>query len=340
MGILLIPFAVDLYLYLRNKSGRKILPIIFFALSIAWSAWVYTVVFSRMGLYGGDVYGNSGSLAERFGLVFNHMARQWPVYGVMGVSILVGLLGMILSKDQKMKDLNRVLLLGSFSIFLLAFSQEIFYSGDIWGRYNYPFGLRLPLLASLLLFYVQQYLSIQEKHQLRAVLPIFASLAIAVTLISPANWLSLNNSSKINVNKTNYFMSKIHETEYYLNTNPDISLILYGNDAGSDYETTTSYIRFLRSRGVINPFYILRDPPVDFETFFPSLESQLEKELLRWSSEGNLELTVSPFAQFRANPTKCLLLTLNIDHTAPVQCAEQLDGDVMIGYEGLYTRIP
>ena len=340
MGILIVPFAVDLHLYLRKKSGLAILPIVFFVLSIAWSVWIYTVVFTRIQQYGGDVYGNSGALAERFDLVFNHMAQQWPFYGLIGVCILVGLFGLVLSKDQKRKDLNRVLFLAAFSIFLMAFSQEVFYSGDIWGRYNYPYGLRLPLLASLLIYYGQQILIIHEKIRMRAVLLFIAILAIAVILINPADWHSLNASSKVNVNKTNYFMTNIQDAAFYLSTNPDAALIIYGNDAGSDYETAASYTRFLRSVGVSNPFYILRNPPADFETGLVSYEIGLEKELMRFSTEGNAEWTVSPLANFLENPTKCLLLTLNIDHPAPIQCDDNLDGDVIIEYEGLYKRIP
>ncbi len=87
-----------------------------------------------------------------------------------------------------------------------------------------------------------------------------------------------------------------------------------------------------------NPIFILRDPPKDFEEEFEGLQLALEKRLVEYSKNGNLDWDVLPWSLYSINPSECVLITLKTDHSSPLTCKEVFDGDVMFHYSGLYEH--
>jgi hypothetical protein len=339
MGILLAAYLLVVVLQIHRGGGKLVWPIISFCLSAAWSAWIYTVIFQRIRANSADMYGNPVSLAGRLDQVAADVNEERVLYAVVLLSLLTGLAGWLLPVISKKRRYNfQILFLGAALILLLLISQEFFYSGNIWGRYNYPIALAVPLMAGLIIYFGKNIEGWIHHERRPVITNLLAAIFILFVLIHPVNWVKLREAAKENVNKTNLFVSKVDDAAQFLSSNPKTALVLYGNDAGSDYETTASYTRFLRARSIQNPIYILRDPPADYPTVLSGLELELETELINISENGFPDWTISPMTNLQSSSSDCLLLTLNIDHPAPLQCSQVLDGDVMIHYRGLYEH--
>jgi len=338
MVIMLVPFGLILFFHIQKKPENKVFPIIAFGLSILWTVWIFFVVYTRLKLTSSDVYGNSVDLIARLSVIFSPENEQMIWYGLVLFFAIVGLVGLIKSINQNTKQLFRFLFLGMLGLLALLFSQQFFYTNVFLLRYRFPMLLAIPLFISLLHYVGQNLAKTNPILSISRSTSLVVGVVILTFFIHPSIWGSINESSKINTNKTNYFISRVDIAESYLTQNPDASLVLYGNDPGSDYETSASYTEFLRARSINNPIYILRDPGPDFETQLTGLNLTLERDLIQFSANGNAEWGINPAGDFFTNPTNCLLLTLNMDHPAPIRCQETLNGDVMIHYDGLYRR--
>ncbi len=139
-----------------------------------------------------------------------------------------------------MKKLLTVSIFGSTFILILLISQDFFYSGSIWGRYNFPYSLSLPLLISL-----EAYLFLQFGKQFNKKILVYAIAVVGTLIVAglmhPSNWHQIREESNQNVNRTHYFMSRLDSLALHLRKIPDTAVIIYGNDANSDYELTLSY---------------------------------------------------------------------------------------------------
>jgi hypothetical protein len=319
MVILLLPQFYLAYLSFRKPLKRNIFPFVMVGLSTLWSIWIMATVLLRVKAAGGDVYENSLGVFDRLAIVGNYFASNLLFTVVIGVLLITGLIGILIIKDTKLKPDFQKLMFGSAGIIILFASQVFFYSGSIWGRYNFPYALYLPLTICLAANFLQN-LPIDHNKVLRNSSTLLISAIIIVFFIHPSNILINKEEAIKNVDKTLSFKSTLHDIEYYLITNRTSPIIFYGNKPDSDFERIVSYIQYIRSDSFTNKMFIYRDPPADYEKTYTKLNASLEKTLLQWSTDGYPDGAVDPINGYDITSKNCLLLNLAKTHPKTIIC--------------------
>jgi hypothetical protein len=319
MIIILVPELFLFGLFFRKPINRNIFPIFMISISILMTFWIVLTLFIRMKTNGADFYGNSIEIFDRLFFFGHYFSENYLVMLFLGIVLIIGIMGLTRKGFKHLRFRFLTLVFGTCGILLLIFSQQYFYSGSIWGRYNIPYALFLPLLLSLVASFVQN-LPYNRNKFLSHLTTIGISVVIAIFFINPHNLFLLRNISKEYVVITQEFASSMDDIKYFAITNQNSAIVFYGKKPENDYEKIISYIRFLRSDSVTNDIYIYRDPPADYKESFSKLEASLENELGLWSSGGKVDVGVRPIDDYYKNPNDCLLVSFEAVHPNIFSC--------------------
>ncbi len=319
MIVFLIPEIYLALLFQRKPLKSNLFPFAMIALSIVWTIWIYSTVLLRIKTNGSDVYENSIGVFDRFSILVKYASQNLVFTFFIGLLLIVGIIGYFSVNNKTLKPRFQNLMLGSTGIIALIVSQEIFYSGDIWGRYNFPYALFLPFTISLVVNFIQNLPVIHRKNLNQLSVFVISGLLL-ILFIQPSNLLIVRKISNDYYAETKEFESTLHDIEYYLSTNSASQVIFYGSKPEEDYERIVSIIRYLRSDSFLNDIYIYSNPPSDYETTFSKLNVLIEKQLIEWSTNGNPAQGIKPMSQFLDNPVSCLLINFSTDHPSSIAC--------------------
>lgn len=319
MIIILIPEIMVFGLFLRKPLKRDIFSLLMIFISLLTTLWVGLTIIFRIKLYGADFYGKSIGILDRILILNQYVAENYLLILFLGFILLIGILGAVLKQIENLRIRFLNLTFGSIGIFLLIISQQFFYSGSIWGRYNIPYALFLPFTLSLIANFLQNLPNNHNKY-LSHLTTLGISAVIVLFFIHPGNIKTLRNISNEYAILTNQFASKLKEIKYFGSTNSDSAIVFYGNNPGNDYEKIISYIRFLRSDQFLNDILIYRDPPMDYQNSFSQLDASLEEQLVLWSELGKLDDGIRPISDYYKNPNNCLLISLEEKHPQEITC--------------------
>jgi hypothetical protein len=319
MFVFLVPEVYLAVVFLRKPLKNNLFPFIMIALSIFWEVWIFTTVLLRIKANGSDYYGNSVGLIGRLSILVGFISQNILLDLIIGSLLIVGIIGFLITKNKILKPHFANLVFGTLGIVILISSQQIFYSGLIWERYNFPYALYLPFTISLVANFLQNLPFFTNKY----FYPLF-SLAIGMVMIiffiHPSNIMLLRKNSYEYDSATHQFEATLHDIEYYLSTNTSSSIVFYGNKPEDDYERILSVIRYVRSDAYSNAIFVYTNPPLDYETTFSKLNVSLEKQLLQWSQNGKTDERISPMIDYFENPKDCLLIIFSNIHPAKISC--------------------
>ncbi|EKE18561.1 MAG: hypothetical protein ACD_9C00295G0002 [uncultured bacterium] len=319
MVIFLVPEIYLVVLFFRMPLKNNIFPFAMLAISLLWTIWIFATVFMRIKTNGSDIYENSVGLSGRLSILGSYVSENIFLILFITMLLIVGIVGYIVMKTKEHKLHFIYLIFGALGIFGLIFSQQIFYSGSIWGRYNFPYALYLPLTISLAAYFLQNLPLINRKLIYNFTTLIISGVLI-MFFIQPANLLFVRKIAKEYDFATHQFQSILHDIEYYLTTNSSSSIVFFGSEPERDYERIVSFIRYIRNDSFSNDIFIYNDPPEDFEMTYSKLNVSLEKELMLWSKEGKPEEGIKPMEEFFNNPDDCLLIDFSEQHPELIKC--------------------
>jgi hypothetical protein len=334
-AIILIPLFLIFFTYISSKPTKRLLPCLVIILSLGWAFWIWYNLISRIMNQGGDVYHNPVSFLNRVSIIHSYVFQNTQIFIFLVIIGIIGFIGLFIKRLKSHKSLFLVMIIGSFSILALEFSQVIFYSYKFLPRYNFPLSLALPLSLSLGVYIIQKITYGFNRKWVFFIVTLLCALGI-LFFIKPDNWGQIHEKSLENVNQTHLFFAKIKEIRQYLNENPDSALIFSGNDAIKYYEPVYSYARFLRAMRVQNKFYLLWDTSVADQPNKPNLAIDLENQLKNYSIKGNQDWGFSPLSTYTNDPKMCLIVTFTSPQNPNFRCDHIIDGNVLKEYYGLY----
>jgi hypothetical protein len=334
-AIILLPLFLIFFTYISSKPIKRLLPCLVIMLSLGWAFWIWYNLISRIVTQGGDVYHNPVSFLNRLSIIYSYFFQNTQIFIFLVIIGIFGFIGLFIKRLKSHKSLFLVMIIGSFSILALEFSQVIFYSYKFLPRYNFPLSLALPLCLSLGVYIIQKITCGLKRKWIFFVVTFLSALGI-LFLIKPDNWGQIHEKSLENVNQTHLFFTTIKEIRQYLDENPDTALIFSGNDAIKYYEPVYSYARFLRAMRVQNKFYLLWDTQVADQANKNKLAIELENQLNGYSTNGNPDWGFSPLNTFTNDPKMCLMVTFSSSQNPNIECDRVIDGNVFKEYYGLY----
>ncbi len=319
MVVFLVPEVYLFVIFLRKPIKKNIFPFTMVAISILWTLWIFVTVILRIKANGSDIYENSVGLLDRLSILLSFVSQNILLSVLIGVLLIIGIVGVICIKDKNLRPRYLNLIFCSLGIIILISSQLLFYSGSIWGRYNFPYALYLPFIISFAANFLQNLPLFNKQYFYH-----FSSLVIGIVMIlffiHPSNILLIRKIAFEYDQKTHQFEMTLHDIKYYLSTNLSSSIVVYGNKPEDDYERILSVIRYIRNDGFLNDIFIYSDPPADYETTYSKLNVALEKELLQWSTNGKTEEGIKPIKEYYMRPNNCLLISFSEKHPESIKC--------------------
>ncbi|MBA3072567.1 MAG: hypothetical protein FP831_03155 [Anaerolineae bacterium] len=319
MIIIIVPEIFLFGLFFRKPFKRNIFPIIMISFSLLMTLWIVLTLFIRIKTNGADFYGNSIGIHERLIFLGEYFAENYLLIMFLGIILITGIIGLNSTRIKTLKFRFLTLIFGIIGIIFLIVSQQYFYSGSIWGRYNIPYALFLPFMISLVANFIQN-LPYNYNKVLSNLTTVSIGVVIIFFFIHPQNVILLRKISNEYAIITEQFASNLKDIKYFSSTNTDSALVFYGNKPGDDYERIISYIRFLRGDQHLNNIYIYRDPPLDYQSSFIRLDASLEKQLALWSESGKLDDGIKPISEYYNNPDDCLLISMAETHPQEITC--------------------
>lgn len=320
MVVFLVPEVYLAVIFLRKPIKKNIFPFAMLALSFLWTLWIFTTVLLRIKANGSDIYENSVGLFGRLSILVSYVSHNLLLSIFIVVLLVGGIVGFLFIKNKSLKPGFLNLVFGSLGIIILISSQQIFYSGSIWGRYNFPYALYLPFTISLAAYYLQN-LPLFSKQYLYPLSSLAIGLVVILFFIHPSNIMLIRRIAFEYDFKTHQFETTLHDIEYFLSTNSSSSIVIYGNKPEDDYERIISVIRYIRNDEYSNDIFVYSAPPVDYETTYSKLNVSLEKELLQWSTKGKPEEGIKPIEEYYKKPDNCLLISFSEQHPGPIKCS-------------------
>lgn len=321
--ILLLPIMYLMYRRIKQKQFPLLGAIV---ISLCTIFTFITSYFSAIAVMknSGDVYGNSVDLSFRLRQTISHslflLQETWMFFGIKLIAAGIVCIGAIIYIFFRYKKIRipyisflQKLFIGLFLLALLVLSQIFFYSG-IWptgGRYDFPGMMAIPI--SIIFIYSSTILFLKHISTNRLYIQLFT----LVTTVALGVWIlvfrfPVVRMSRINMEESRKFMSKIQTIIRQTSPSPEIPIIIESQKP-LDYEMIFSVPIYLRYYGVKNPIFL----KIEFSNTdnYTGLEKKLADKLESIALNGNTYY--STFAKYPDN-TSCF--SLQISDQATVDC--------------------